>query len=438
MHNPCRLAANFPIGVCCLLAFVLCGCATNQIELPDYRQRAVSQTDGPLTIAVAALDPIESAELYGRPLAAYGIQPVWIEVENRDSAPYWFLPLGMDPSYFPYWEAAEAFTVGASESLSVAERERFRKLALPRRIPPGVTSSGFVLTRLEEGFKFVHADFLRSGALRHTSALVYVPGFRADYEQQRQEREQAWSAVEVVDLGDDEAALRAALEALPCCVSNKKGSKNGDPLNLVIIGGEEDAFPALVKRGWRATETTWAGSLLRMMKSVLAGKPYPYAPVSPLYLYGRAQDFALQKARDNIHQRNHLRLWRAPLRYQGNPVWVGQISRDIGSRLTIYSPYLTTHKIDPDVDEARAALAEDMVYARHLSQIGWVKGVGSASPENPQRNLTTDPYFTDGSRLVMIFDADNTRLRDIGWLPWEKVAVEQVNRKTQGAPVNNE
>lgn len=433
MQNLCRLAARVSIVLCYLLACFLVGCATNQIELADYRQRALSQTDGPLTISVAALNPVESAEVYGRPLAAFGIQPVWVEVENRDAAPYWFLPLSMDPSYFPYWEAAEAFTVGASESFDTAERERFRKLALPRQIPPRMTTSGFVLTRLEEGFKFVHAEFLRSGAVRHASSLVYVPGFRADYEQKRQEREQAWSAVEIIDLGDDEAAFRKALEALPCCVSNKKSSNNGDPLNLVIVGGEEDAFPALGQRGWRATETTWAGSVLRMMKSALAGEPYPYAPISPLYLYGRPQDFALQKARDNIHQRNHLRLWRAPLRYLGSPVWVGQISRDIGSRLTIYSPYLTTHKIDPDVDEARAALAEDMVYTRHLSQIGWVAGVGPASPENPARNLTKDPYFTDGNRLVMIFDAENTRRRDIKWLVWEKVVDENLT-----GPINDE
>ena len=37
--------------------------------------------------------------------------------------------------------------------------------------------------------------------------------------------------------------------------------------------------------------------------SALAGERYRYAPVSPLYLYGRPQDLALQRARDNIHQR---------------------------------------------------------------------------------------------------------------------------------------
>ena len=34
------------------------------------------------------------------------------------------------------------------------------------------------------------------------------------------------------------------------------------------------------------------------------------------------------------------------MRYHGKPVWLGQISRDIGSRLTIHSPTFTTHKID--------------------------------------------------------------------------------------------
>ena len=77
--------------------------------------------------------------------------------------------------------------------------------------------------------------------------------------------------------------------------------------------------------------------------------------MSDLYLFGRPQDLALQKARDNIHQRNHLRLWLSPMRYHGKQVWVGQISRDIGSRLTIHSPTFTTHKIDPDVDEARVS-----------------------------------------------------------------------------------
>ena len=142
----------------------------------------------------------------------------------------------------------------------------------------------------------------------------------------------------------------------------------------------------------------------------------------------------MQKARDNIHQRNHLRLWLSPMRYHGKPVWVGQISRDIGTRFTIHSPYLTTHKIDPDVDEARTALQEDMVYSQSLVKLGLVKGVGAATKDAPRRNLTTDPYYTDGFRGVLMFDIEDTAITDITFLPWEgrkEGFIEQTLRQKQ-------
>ena len=76
----------------------------------------------------------------------------------------------------------------------------------------------------------------------------------------------------------DDAAFRAALEALPCCVTNKDGSKNGDPLNLVVVGGLDDAFPALVRRGWRPTEEKWSGSITRMVTSALVASATPMRP----------------------------------------------------------------------------------------------------------------------------------------------------------------
>jgi hypothetical protein len=204
-------------------------------------------------------------------------------------------------------------------------------------------------------------------------------------------------------------------------VTNKGGGKNGDPLNLVIVGGLDDAFSALVRRGWHPTEEKWSGSFGQMVISALSGDRYPNAPVSDLYLFGRPQDLALQKARDNIHQRNHLRLWLSPIQYHGKQVWVGQISRDIGSRLTIHSPTLTTHKIDPDVDEARTALAEDMAYSQNLTKFGFVKGVGSAPPSAPRENLTTDPYYTDGYRVVLVFDRTPTSMAETDTFKWETV-----------------
>lgn len=402
-----------------LLLLVVGGCASTRVEQAQdalgYQERALTSTHDGLRVSTSVLSANESLAVYGLPLAREGIQPVWVKVENADDVPYWLLSLGLDPHVIPPTEAADVFAEVANRATVEAT---FRELAFRNPVPPGGSVSGFVLTNLDEGMKMVQVDLLASGRSRSFSFLNPVPGFRADYHSREVITQQIYPPEDIID-HVDEASLRAALEALPCCVTNKSGTRDGDPLNLVIVGGREDALPALVRRGWQPTEETWSGSVIKMIKSALVTERYPYAPVSPLYLYGRPQDFALQRARDNIHQRNHLRLWLSPMRYQGKPVWVGQISRDIGSRLTIHSPYLTTHKIDPDVDEARTALTEDLAYSQNLSAIGLVEGVGAASRDTPRENLTTDPYYTDGLRSVLFFNAHPRSLAEIDFLPWE-------------------
>jgi hypothetical protein len=325
---------------------------------------------------------------------------------------------GIDPYFFPASEAVDVFASTHPDETPEVLTERFDRLAFRNPIPAGTRVSGFVLTNLDKGVKMIQVDLVADDRHKSFSFFSTVPGFLSDYRERGVFKRKLYEDSDIVNY-TDQTAFRAALESLPCCVTNKDGSRNGDPLNLVIVGGVDDAFPALVRRGWHPTEQTWYGSVLQMIDSALSGERYPYAPISPLYLYGRPQDLALQKARDNIHQRNHLRLWLSPMRYQDKPVWVGQISRDIGTRFTIHSPYLTTHKIDPDVDEARTALQEDMAYSQSLTTLGLVKGVGAATREQPRRNLTRDPYHTDGFRAVLIFDIHPTAITDIQFLPWE-------------------
>ena len=401
---------------------VCTGCASTgplpESEILDYKTRATTHMDQGVSVSASALSAEESREIYGISLDKIGVQPVWIEVHNGEEVPYWLMSPGIDPNFFPASEVAEALATESEYKNRGVLHQRFSALAFKNPILPGEKRSGFILTNLDEGVKFIQADLVGDRRHRSFSFFSTVPGFRSDYRERRVFIRNLYREGEIANY-TDEGELRAALAALPCCVTNKDGSKNGDPLNLVVIGGIDDAFPALVRRGWRPTEETYIGSIYKMMKSVLSGERYPYSPVSPLYLYGRAQDFALQKARDNIHQRNHLRLWLSPMLYQGKQVWVGQISRDIGTRLTIHSPYLTTHKIDPDVDEARTALLEDMAYSQSLTQLGLVQGVGAAPRSSPRGNLTTDPYYTDGFRVVLIFDIHPTSINEIKFLHWE-------------------
>jgi hypothetical protein len=82
----------------------------------------------------------------------------------------------------------------------------------------------------------------------------------------------------------------------------------------------------------------------------------------------------------------------------------GADSRDVGVRFTTKSWYLTTHKIDPDVDEARDYLLQDLGFSGYMAKIGYAPGVGAAPRSAPRHNLTGDPYFTDGNRLVVFLD----------------------------------
>ena len=69
-------------------------------------------------------------------------------------------------------------------------------------------------------------------------------------------------------------------------------------------------------------------------------------------------------------------------------MWVGQISRDIGIKLTTQSWYLTTHRISPEVDQDRFYLLQDLIMSGAVSRFGFVRGVGASSMPHPRVNLT--------------------------------------------------
>jgi hypothetical protein len=91
------------------------------------------------------------------------------------------------------------------------------------------------------------------------------------------------------------------------------------------------------------------------------------------------------------------------------------VSRDIGVRFTYKTWNLTTHKIDPDVDDARDYVLDDLLESGHVERVGYVPGAQPADRANPRHNLTGDPYFTDGQRAVAIFSAEPVTPRFLTW-----------------------
>ena len=185
----------------------------------------------------------------------------------------------------------------------------------------------------------------------------------------------------------DEAALHAWIEGQPRCTGNAAETVEGDPLNLVIVGDRASIQECLST--WDETESITLGTSWKTAKAFLLESQYRYSPVSPLYLGGRQQDFALQRARVSLNERLHLRLWTTRIQFGGQPVWIGQVSRDIGVRFTPKTWNLTTHQIDPNVDEARDYVLDDLLASRRVSRLGFIRGVEPApadgAPPQPDR-----------------------------------------------------
>jgi hypothetical protein len=53
-----------------------------------------------------------------------------------------------------------------------------------------------------------------------------------------------------------------------------------------------------------------------------------------------------------------------------------------------------------------------------LSKMAYVGGVVAASIDEPRGNLTGDPYFTDGLRVVMWISSELTDLKNIKYEAW--------------------
>jgi hypothetical protein len=239
---------------------------------------------------------------------------------------------------------------------------------------------------------------------------IAVPGIRADY--LRRNFDAIYPSQERVEC--DLPTLVQRLSAVPAATTNKTEKRTGDPVNLVVIGEFATILSAFGAR-WDECETITFATCWKTARSFLLGSQYRYSPVSPLHLLGRTQDVALQRSRRSINERLHLRLWLTTLHFAGKPVWIGQISRDIGVRFTYKTWNLTTHRIDPDVDESRDYVVEDLMQAERIDAVGYVNGVGECERKMPRRNLTGDPYFTDGRRAVILLSETRSVPRFVRW-----------------------
>ena len=401
------------MAFCVLTVF---GCASfNPLTVDEvpFLERAQTQYEGNVRVTAAVLSPEETEALFDLPLYRRGIQPIWLEIENNDEEPVWFPRVSLDQNYFAPFEVAYMHHRAFSKQANRQMNKYFDEQAIGGYIPSGSVRSGFVFTHLDLGTKNFNIDLIEEDhEVRTYTFFINVPGLRADHHEV--EWDDLYSNDQIVSY--DEIGLRKALESLPCCTTNRKGTKQRKPINLIVIGDTEEVFQALIRSGWNETGNIDKRSLSNTKTSSTVWRQYRYKPVSPLYVYGRPQDMAFRKTRKTAHERNQLRLWLSPMTLEGKPVWVGQINRDIGLR---FAWLKVIYKIDPAIDDVRNYILQDLWYSQGLAKFGFVKGVGEASISKPRKDIWGNRYFTDGYRLVVWVSSEPVSFSDVVNVEWE-------------------
>jgi len=380
-----------------------------------FKERIQRETQGDVTVWIGIPSPEETKQIFQTDLYSQDIQPVWIQIQNKSKGPATLLLASIDDRYYSPNEVAYKTTRSYSAQDQIKRERFFEGIVLNPYVGAGETHTGYIFTRVDEGSKYIAADVLTKKNVRRFTYMIKVPGLNIDF--YKVDFDKLYKPEEIKEVSLKE--LRRNLEEFPCCTFSKKGELIGDPVNLVVIAEGKEALSAFIRSGWRETERQ-KGQTLKTLDAYLNKRPYDYAPMSTLWLYKRGQDEGFQKPRESPHSRNHFRLWLTPWRYQGQEVWIGAISRDIGLRYTVKSPYLfTTHKIDSEVDETREYLLQDLLEVKAIRKFGYVKGVGEVPITHPKLNPMGDHWYSDGLRLVLFLSKKPVNYDDVEILNWE-------------------
>jgi len=225
---------------------------------------------------------------------------------------------------------------------------------------------------LGEGTYTVHID-------------IYAPDAGANYRPAKQ----------VKSISGVDAALFAKI---PRRVADKDGNP-GDMVNFLIIGSEPSMQTVFGNAGWVKVDADVRDTILRGVLGSISKESYLTMPMSPLFLFGRTQDYGWAHAEPIkvVASRNHLRLWKAPFLVNGKTLWIGAATHDIGFEMDNRNDNVT-HKIDPDVD-----LERDYV-EKTLTATGLVGEVTHFAPANALKEGSTatgGSFHSNGQVLVM-------------------------------------
>lgn len=188
----------------------------------------------------------------------------------------------------------------------------------------------------------------------------------------------------------------------------------GDPVNIALVGTLQQLRAAFAALGWSEADRLSLASSWGMVRAFVFNSPYPTAPFSTLYLFGRGQDIGFQRAIDNSpRKRHHIRFWAVnPARAQDawgaadfwqtserppdndRALWVGAGTRDTGLSFTRMT-FQITHATDSDTNAERDYIVAELRKDRSI-EAEQVYQAGEGLHEH------VNHYITDGEIMLAI------------------------------------
>ncbi len=168
------------------------------------------------------------------------------------------------------------------------------------------------------------------------------------------------------------------------------------PVSLILIGSRASLEEAFLRSGWNIALPITPASSWQITLNSLQSKPYQAAPVSPDFLDGYPQDWAIEQQTDASSARHHARFWTSGLTLaDGTPVWVGNASLDTNIELAPNFKF-PTHHIDPAVDLERDNVAAglEQAGAKRVREVQLV-------PPEAGSNAEGDLFFTYGKAIIL-------------------------------------
>ncbi len=166
-----------------------------------------------------------------------------------------------------------------------------------------------------------------------------------------------------------------------------------DPVNIAVVAASrEHLYDAMVRAGWYPADKTTLKKGIRTTYAILFNQPYPTAPFSQLYLFGRPFDIGFEKPANSQmspRTRHHVRFWRLEvpedekhskhfdfwhtkvkhLLKMEKEIWIGAAIEDTGILGIRWRSGSLTHRISADTEAERDLIIGDLAAAHQLQTV---------------------------------------------------------------------